>query len=111
MKHLFVYGTLCPGQPNEHILKRIGGTWQAGSVRGKLFPNGWGAALGYPGIVLDKTAEPVEGYVFTSERLEEHIPDLDRFEGPGYRRVQTTVELRDNSQVSAYIYELSEPPG
>ncbi|MGH1364570.1 MAG: gamma-glutamylcyclotransferase family protein [Calditrichia bacterium] len=110
MNKLFVYGTLCPGQPNEHILKRIGGTWQSGSVRGTLYPNGWGAALGYPGIVLARDAETVEGYIFTSNRLEEHIPDLDRFEGLGYRRVLTTVELRNKTEITAYIYELSESP-
>ncbi|MEL6822214.1 MAG: gamma-glutamylcyclotransferase family protein [Calditrichota bacterium] len=111
MKHLFVYGTLCPGQPNEHILKRIGGTWQAGHVRGRLYPNGWGAALGYPGIVLGEDGDVVEGYIFTSDQLEDNISDLDRFEGPGYRRVLTTIELRDKTQIAAYIYELSQTPG
>lgn len=110
MNNLFVYGTLCPGQPNEHILKRIGGTWQAGSVRGRLYQNGWGAALGYPGIILDEDGDVVEGYIFTSDRLEENIPGLDRFEGPGYKRVLTTVNLKDQTQITAYIYELSQAP-
>ena len=33
MERLFVYGTLGPGRPNEHILLKIGGTWQPASVR------------------------------------------------------------------------------
>jgi gamma-glutamylcyclotransferase (GGCT)/AIG2-like uncharacterized protein YtfP len=26
---LIVYGTLGPGRPNEHVLKAIGGVWEA----------------------------------------------------------------------------------
>ncbi len=37
MEKLFVYGTLGPGRPNEHILKKIGGSWKRGFVWGKLF--------------------------------------------------------------------------
>ncbi|MEM6768042.1 MAG: gamma-glutamylcyclotransferase, partial [Bacteroidota bacterium] len=54
MNKLFVYGTLGPGRPNEHILSSIGGSWQAGSVKGNLYEEGWGAVMGFPGIVLDE---------------------------------------------------------
>ena len=41
INNLFVYGTLAPGRPNEHILQDIGGTWKEGSVTGKLHQEGW----------------------------------------------------------------------
>ena len=56
-QRLFVYGTLGPGRPNEHVLSAIGGTWEEASVNGFLMPRGWGAEMGYPGIVLDDTGE------------------------------------------------------
>lgn len=50
---LFVYGTLAPGRPNEHVLADVEGTWEPATVKGTLLQEGWGAAAGYPGIVLD----------------------------------------------------------
>lgn len=32
-EHLFVYGTLAPGQPNEQMLSGIAGTWEQAAVR------------------------------------------------------------------------------
>jgi hypothetical protein len=32
-EHLFVYGTLAPGRPNE-VLEPLHGTWRAAMVRG-----------------------------------------------------------------------------
>jgi gamma-glutamylcyclotransferase (GGCT)/AIG2-like uncharacterized protein YtfP len=29
---LFVYGTLAPGRPNEHVLADLGGTWEPAYV-------------------------------------------------------------------------------
>ena len=50
---LFVYGTLGPGRPNEHVMTNIGGKWQDARLKGKLIEAGWGAAMGFPGIQLD----------------------------------------------------------
>ncbi len=105
--HLFVYGTLGPGRPNEHILNDIGGTWQIASVRGSLRQKGWGAAMGYPGIDLDKFGEEIQGYLFTSENISNHWQMLDKFEGESYQRVTTTVSLQDRSRLNAYIYTLA----
>ncbi|WP_226469066.1 gamma-glutamylcyclotransferase family protein [Luteimonas panaciterrae] len=105
---LFVYGTLAPGQPNEHILSNVPGQWQPATVTGTLFQEGWGAAIGYPGIVLDEHGGPVEGFVFSSDVLAEHWTRLDEFEGEGYERVMTRAKLDDGSIVDAYIYSLSE---
>jgi gamma-glutamylcyclotransferase (GGCT)/AIG2-like uncharacterized protein YtfP len=49
---LFIYGTLAPGRPNEHVLADVPGTWERATVRGKLLDEGWGAEVGYPGIAL-----------------------------------------------------------
>lgn len=54
LQRLFVYGTLAPGRPNEHVLSAVPGTWQRGTVRGRLMQAGWGAEQGYPGVVIDE---------------------------------------------------------
>jgi gamma-glutamylcyclotransferase (GGCT)/AIG2-like uncharacterized protein YtfP len=110
-RRLFVYGTLAPGRANAHLLADVAGTWEPATVRGRLFPEGWGAARGYPGIVLDEAGEEVDGLVFTSDVLAEHWPRLDEFEGEGYRRVLTTARLRDGDLVPVYIYRLSRDAG
>lgn len=105
-ERLFVYGTLAPGRPNEHVLADIDGTWQPATVNGTLLQEGWGAALGYPGIVLDEQAAEIHGFVFSSQELSQHWSMLDNFEGDGYERVITSATLEDNSRVSAHIYTL-----
>ncbi|MBA8886815.1 gamma-glutamylcyclotransferase (GGCT)/AIG2-like uncharacterized protein YtfP [Dokdonella fugitiva] len=112
IERLFVYGTLAPGKPNAHVLADVRGTWQPASVTGRLLPEGWGAALGYPGIVLDDDGDLVRGLVFSSDELAAHWPRLDAFEGEGYERVLTVARLDDGATVDAYIYRLREgPPG
>jgi gamma-glutamylcyclotransferase (GGCT)/AIG2-like uncharacterized protein YtfP len=104
---LFVYGTLAPGRPNAHILADVPGTWQPATVTGTLVPEGWGAAAGYPGIVLGDGAGIVPGLVFTSPALATHWARLDEFEGDGYERVMTTATLADGTPVEAWVYALS----
>ena len=103
---LFVYGTLGPGRPNEHVLDAIGGSWETAIVTGTLRAQGWGAEMGYPGIDLDEHGGKVEGFLFTSKNLSGHWTSLDAFEGEAYRRVLTKVKLKDGSIVDAYIYTL-----
>jgi gamma-glutamylcyclotransferase (GGCT)/AIG2-like uncharacterized protein YtfP len=108
---LFVYGTLAPGRPNEHVLADLGGTWEPAYVTGTLWEHGWGAALGYPGIVLDERGtDRVDGLVFTAAALEQHWDRLDEFEGEGYRRVLTRATLDDGTVVDTDIYVLAETP-
>lgn len=104
---LATYGTLAPGRPNAHQLSALTGTWTRGKVRGHLHELGWGAAAGYPGIVLDDAGPVVQVQVFSSEDLPQHWARLDEFEGPGYRRVAVTVGT-DAGPVRAYIYVLAE---
>ena len=108
MNHLFVYGTLVPGRENADQLDRIPGRWRPARVRGTLHEKGWGAARGYPVIVLDPDADPVDGMLFSSPELPQHWGRLDRFEGPGYRRVGAPVELEDGTCVAAHVYVLND---
>jgi gamma-glutamylcyclotransferase (GGCT)/AIG2-like uncharacterized protein YtfP len=104
---LFVYGTLAPGRPNEYVLADVPGEWEPATVTGTLLQEGWGAAVGYPGIVLEENGAEINGFLFSSENLAEHWARLDEFEGEGYERVLTTVKLEDGTAVDAYIYRLS----
>ena len=103
---LFVYGTLAPGRANEHQLDGLEGTWVQARVRGYLFEAGWGAAQGFPGIRLDNEGPEVSGWLFRSRDLVEHWERLDRFEGPGYRRVEVTAKVANGEVLPACIYEL-----
>lgn len=107
IERLFVYGTLAPGRPNAHMLADVRGHWEPATVRGRLFEQGWGAAAGYPGIVLDEQGEEVRGLIFSSDELAEHWQRLDEFEGAGYERARASALLVDGSRVEAYIYQLS----
>lgn len=106
IERLFVYGTLGPGRPNEHVLSAVGGFWEKAIVTGTLRQEGWGAAMGYPGIDLDEQGGEVEGFLFSSENLSEHWVNLDEFEGDAYERVLAKVKLTDGRIVDAYIYTL-----
>jgi gamma-glutamylcyclotransferase (GGCT)/AIG2-like uncharacterized protein YtfP len=106
VERLFVYGTLGPGRPNEHVLKAVRGSWETATVTGTLRQEGWGAAMGYPGIDLDERGGEVEGFLFSSENLSGYWAALDEFEGEAYERVLAKVKLKDGSTVDAYIYTL-----
>ena len=86
-----VYGTLAPGQPNHHVLAPLGGEWTDGLIEGDLLTVGWGAALGYPGFRPRVGGDAVAVWVLTASRLAGAWPDLDRFEGTGYRRILVPV--------------------
>lgn len=104
---LAVYGTLAPGRPNHGQLEHFGGRWFPGVVRGRLRHAGWGAALGFPGLVLDDEGDVIEVQILESEHLRTEWSRLDEFEGPGYRRVVVSAITADGS-VSAHIYVLAD---
>ena len=104
---LAIYGTLARGRVNHHQISALAGNWQRGTVKGKLFASGWGAALGFPGLILDANGPLVEVEIFESAELPRHWARLDEFEGIGYRRVVTTVDTADGER-SAWIYVLAE---
>jgi len=104
---LATYGTLAPGKPNAYQLADLRGDWSNGTVRGRLLNEGWGAAMGFPALVLDDRAGKVAVQVFTSHDLPLHWPRLDAFEGEGYRRAPVQVET-ENGTVTASIYVLAD---
>ena len=104
---LFVYGTLQSNQPNEYLLKNIGGTFQKATVKGFYDKLGWGKTYGYPAVVLNDKGDTINGYVFTSNNLKTNWDLLDDFEGDGYKRVLAKVNVADEL-VDAYIYVLNE---
>ena len=75
-------------------------------MRGRLVDAGWGAELGYPGLILDPSGQAIDVYVFESSELPDHWPRLDAFEGAGYRRVATQVCTVDGDlDASIYVIE------
>lgn len=106
-EQLFVYGTLAPGRPNAHILADVKGTWTPATIRGKLIPNGWGAALGYPAVIPSEDGDLVKGFIFESKELAEHWQRLDDFEGEGYERVKVTAQYNDGRETLAFVYALN----
>jgi gamma-glutamylcyclotransferase (GGCT)/AIG2-like uncharacterized protein YtfP len=103
---LAVYGSLAPGRANHHQLSGLKGQWRRGTVKGSLTDAGWGAALGYPGLVLDPSGPAVEVYLFESTELPHQWARLDAFEGTGYRRVVTQVGTADG-ELAACIYVIA----
>lgn len=102
-RRLATYGTLAPGQPNHHQLDGLDGRWLRGHVHGRLVDAGWGASLGYPGLVLDPDGPAVDVSVFESGDLPQHWARLDEFEGSGYQRAPTTVRTAEGN-LDAFIY-------
>lgn len=104
---LATYGSLAPGRPNHRQLDGLEGRWSRGHVHGTLADAGWGADLGYPALLLDPAGPSIEVHVFESVDLPAHWSRLDRFEGPAYRRVATTVHT-PSGDLDAFIYVQEE---
>ncbi len=106
MERLFIYGSLQPGGPNEHVLAAIGGKWEPAVIKGNLIEAGWGASMGYPGLVIDESGDDVHGHIFASSNLGAKWPFLDEFEGEEYERIVASVTLLSGEQVQAHVYVL-----
>lgn len=104
MDHLFVYGTLAPGERNAHIMEGMVGNWRRASVRGKRFESGWGRHKGAPGFYPNPQGEIVHGLIFSSDDLPAHWDRLDAFEGSDYDRVPIIATLETGDTIEAYIY-------
>ncbi len=79
------------GQPNHPVVAPLGGEWTDGLIEGVLLPEGWGAALGYPGFRPRVGGDAVAVQVLTAPLLATAWPALDRFEGPEYQRILVPV--------------------
>jgi gamma-glutamylcyclotransferase (GGCT)/AIG2-like uncharacterized protein YtfP len=103
---LAVYGSLASGRPNHHHLSNLAGRWIEGTVRGHLRQEGWGAELGYPGLVLDPAGPTIDIQLLDSLDLVHYWARLDEFEGSGYRRTVTTVSTAEGDLLAS-IYVLA----
>ncbi len=54
---LFVYGTLRLGQPNVHVMERIGGEWKKGVVWGELEHKGWGGGQSWHSFIKGRSSD------------------------------------------------------
>ncbi len=98
-QRLAVYGTLAPGRSNHHVVAHLVGKWSDGIVEGILSPEGWGATLGYPAFRPRAGGDAVAVHVLTAGLLASAWPSLDRFEGPGYRRILVPVFTSPSTNV------------
>ncbi len=97
---LAVYGTLRPGQENHDLVDELQ-VEAHGTVTGRL--TWW---EGYPVLIIEPGGRPVPVVVLTSPFLRDRFDELDRFEGPAYRREIVVVEL-DDGPVRAHCYVAS----
>lgn len=102
---LATYGTLVPGEVNHHQLDGLKGTWTNGTVRGRLYQEGWGAAHNCPGMVPDPQGQEIDVHLFHSEDLPKHWARLDAFEGSEYQRERISVHTQ-KGQIEASIYRV-----
>ena len=112
--HLFVYGTLRPGDVRWHFLEPwVVDAGRDDSVRGRLFDTGLGypaAMFGDGGIILGRTYELARA---TLGRALRTIDDEESSVAGGYHRV--LVDTRTGVSAWAYAYggglELAAIPG
>ena len=97
---LVAYGTLRPGQPNQHVLADCRGTWVPATVTGEL-----GTWHGYPILRPGAAGDPIAVMVLECADLAHAWPRLDRFEGPAYRREWIVYEHADGCGVGSVYVE------
>ena len=107
---LVAYGTLQPGEPNFHVVEPLGGTWTQVRVRGHVGTSNWREYQGLPGFTPDDAADPFDVWLLETENLVDAWPDLDAFEGPGYRRIAVPMwDVAGTPLGDAWIYEALNP--
>jgi gamma-glutamylcyclotransferase (GGCT)/AIG2-like uncharacterized protein YtfP len=95
---LAVYGSLRPGEQHHDLvsdLEVVARGWLTGQVR---------EVDGYPVLRLAADGERVAVAVLGGAALADRWPELDRFEGPAYRREQVVVTLDDGGRLEAECY-------
>ena len=102
---VFVYGTLRRGGSN-HFRMAEAEFVAAGSITGRMYRIDW-----YPGLTLAPAGHEIHGEVYAVGP--DLLSALDLFEGLSagevegseYRRVETTVVLRDSQTLTAAVWE------
>ena len=103
ISHIAFYGTLRPGQPNHHVVANIDGSWSQGNVQGQLRAEGWGHALGHPGLVIHEGSDWIDVELLESAVLPKHLKRLDEFEGKDYKRVVAEIHT-EAGVIPAWMY-------
>ncbi|HEX9726969.1 MAG TPA: gamma-glutamylcyclotransferase [Gemmatimonadales bacterium] len=105
---LAVYGSLAPGAANHRVVASLRGSWEQGSVYGRLHPEGWGMTYGFPGLVWHPDGDRIPVTLLTSADLPGAWERLDVFEGEGYRRAPIPVTVSDGTKRIAQLYLVRE---
>lgn len=104
MDHLFVYGTLAPGEENHHIMEHMAGSWHPAVAKGEVQKQTVGDHSGYPCFNPNKVDKTVNGMLFSSTELDSIWSYLDAFEGAAYKRITIQVITESGSELTAYVY-------
>ena len=104
---LAMYGSLLPGEVNHHAVKAMEGEWVDGYILGYTFDVTWGGAEGHPGFIPDPEGFEVPVSVLIYDKWSSHWDRLDKFEGPGYRRIEIDVYDQQTREIAgrAQVYE------
>ena len=107
-RHLFVYGTLRPGEARWPFLEPfVVGEGGVDGVCGTLFDTG----LGYPAARFEVGGAPISGrtYELRSGTLDEALAELDRVEG-AVRGLYERVLVTTTAGVPAWAYQFGSDP-
>jgi gamma-glutamylcyclotransferase (GGCT)/AIG2-like uncharacterized protein YtfP len=105
----FVYGTLIPGQPNDHL-------WRDGIKRRKpaVYTNGNLYDMGYYPMLIEERGGTVNGKLISvaSKQYKDILIRIDNLEGydpkqssrSSYRRVRRTVMIEGGQAILSWLY-------
>lgn len=101
---LCVYGTLRHNKVNHHWIEDLGDP-VAGSIRGIVSEK-----HGYPIFEPTRDGDEIDVELYSSDRLTpKRWQELDKFEGPAYRRMLVPVRQADGSHTIATTYADADP--
>lgn len=111
LQHLFVYGTLRPGEVRWPFLEPfVTGEGTDDVAPGQLFDTG----LGYPAATFDAPTDPdarIRGrvYALRNETLHQALVELDMVEG-AVRGLYQRVQITTDGGVAAWAYQFGVDP-
>jgi gamma-glutamylcyclotransferase (GGCT)/AIG2-like uncharacterized protein YtfP len=107
INRLIVYGSLAPGESNEHVLQPLKGTWSSGFIKGYKEILTTGEAIGYYAFTPDDNGPDIEVLIFESDELFGYWDVLDEFEGDDYKRILIEYEDPKGKKQMGHIYRIS----